>query len=138
MSLESFCANAACRRRYLLPDTVNGKSVRCKACGETFIASSSATINAEKKKPDDFLEPAWAAPAAPQAPVVPSSVGPGGNTVGRFVIRRKLGSGAFGTVYQAYDPQLDRVVALKVPNPGVMADAKRAERFLREAKAAAG
>jgi hypothetical protein len=61
-----------------------------------------------------------------------------GATLGRFVIRERLGFGAFGTVYRAFDPILDRDVALKVPNPGVMLDEKRVERFLREAKASAG
>jgi serine/threonine protein kinase len=57
--------------------------------------------------------------------------------VGRFQVRQRLGAGAFGTVYRAYDPQLDREVAVKVPNSGVLADPRRVERFLREAKAAA-
>lgn len=52
-------------------------------------------------------------------------------------MRAKVGAGASGTVYRAYDPQLDREVALKLPNPGVMTDANRAERFLREARIAA-
>ncbi len=34
--------------------------------------------------------------------------------VGRFVVGQILGRGAFGIVYRAYDPQLDRDVALKV------------------------
>jgi WD40 repeat protein len=59
-------------------------------------------------------------------------------TIGRFQVRGKLGAGAFGTVYRAYDPQLDREVALKVPHPGVFDSQKRIDRFLREAKAAAG
>ncbi|MBX9623861.1 MAG: serine/threonine protein kinase, partial [Gemmataceae bacterium] len=59
-------------------------------------------------------------------------------TVGRYVLVGRLGAGAFGTVYKAYDPQLKRHVALKVPNPGALANPKHAERFLREAQAAAG
>lgn len=59
-------------------------------------------------------------------------------TLGRFVIRSVLGEGAFGTVYRAHDPQLDRDVALKVPKfLGQQSNDDR-ERFLREARAAAG
>jgi WD40 repeat protein len=58
--------------------------------------------------------------------------------IGRFEIRARLGAGAFGTVFRAYDPQLDREVALKVPQAGAMESHKAVERFLREAKAAAG
>lgn len=56
--------------------------------------------------------------------------------VGRYVIKREIGSGAFGAVYCAYDPQLDRDVALKVPHPGVLEAPSAVERFLREARAA--
>ena len=40
-------------------------------------------------------------------------------------------------MYRAYDPVLDREVALKVPHPGSLQTPKMVERFLREAKAAA-
>ncbi|MEQ9407033.1 MAG: WD40 repeat domain-containing serine/threonine-protein kinase [Fuerstiella sp.] len=56
--------------------------------------------------------------------------------VGRFRIRRVLGTGGFGTVYQAYDPLLDREVALKVPRL-IDNDPTTYDRFLHEAKAAA-
>jgi WD40 repeat protein len=58
--------------------------------------------------------------------------------LGRFQVRAALGSGAFGTVYRAFDPVLDRDVALKVPHPAVLQDARLRERFLREARTAAG
>lgn len=56
--------------------------------------------------------------------------------LGRFQLRDRLGDGGFGEVFLAYDPRLDRDVALKVlrqthPNDRVL------ERFFREARAAA-
>ena len=59
------------------------------------------------------------------------------SNLGRFEIRSELGAGAFGTVYRAYDPMLDREVALKVPQAHVAERKKPRIRFLREAKAAA-
>jgi serine/threonine protein kinase len=70
-------------------------------------------------------------PTAATAPVSPSS------SLGRFQIRRELGRGSFGVVFLAYDPQLHREVALKVPRPDVLVSAEMRERFLREARAAA-
>jgi len=58
--------------------------------------------------------------------------------VGRYQILERLGAGGMGDVYKAHDPQLDRLVALKVPRFGERQDRGRAvQRFLREARAAA-
>jgi WD40 repeat protein/tRNA A-37 threonylcarbamoyl transferase component Bud32 len=56
--------------------------------------------------------------------------------LGRFELLDTLGHGAFGTVYKARDPELDRVVAIKVPRsrPDSAPDL---DRFLREARSAA-
>ena len=55
---------------------------------------------------------------------------------GRFQVIDVLGHGSFGTVYRAFDPLLDREVALKVPR-FTPDDRAMTERFHREAKAAA-
>ena len=58
-------------------------------------------------------------------------------TLGRFRILSLLGEGEHATVYRAYDPILERDVALKVPRQGVLKSAKVLDRFLGEAKALA-
>lgn len=55
--------------------------------------------------------------------------------LGRFELKGVLGQGAFGRVYRAYDPQLDRVLALKVPLFGDD-ERQKGARFRSEAKAA--
>ena len=57
--------------------------------------------------------------------------------LGRFRILSLLGEGEHATVYRAYDPILERDVALKVPRQAVLKTAKVLDRFLGEAKALA-
>jgi serine/threonine protein kinase len=57
-------------------------------------------------------------------------------SIGRFQLLSVAGQGSFGTVYRAYDPVLDREVALKVPK-SIGREREQIKRFLTEAKAAA-
>ena len=54
---------------------------------------------------------------------------------GRYEIVKELGRGTMGVVYQAHDPQIDRMVALKVLRPDRVVSQDFVLRFLREAKA---
>src|SRR5207245_775429 len=56
--------------------------------------------------------------------------------LGPFAIRKQLGAGRFGVVYQAYD-ELDRLVALKVLRPELAASCQERARFEREGRKAA-
>ncbi len=102
------------------------------------------------EEPED-LEPASTAsyamlPGAPPAPdpSTPSWVPPrpeplaAGATLGRYSLRRVLGRGGMGIVYQAWDAQQKRSVALKTLHlPDRAADGTLIERFMREARSAA-
>ena len=57
--------------------------------------------------------------------------------LGRFQVVRELGRGGHGIVFLAFDPTLNRYVALKVPRPEAIATAEKRRRFRREAEAAA-
>jgi eukaryotic-like serine/threonine-protein kinase len=54
---------------------------------------------------------------------------------GRHRILKELGKGSMGVVYQAHDPQIDRLVALKVLRPDRVATEAFLHRFMKEAKA---
>ena len=57
--------------------------------------------------------------------------------IGKYKILEEIGRGGFAVVYKARDPDLDRVVALKVLAPHLTWDPTFAQRFRREAQATA-
>jgi beta-lactam-binding protein with PASTA domain/serine/threonine protein kinase len=56
---------------------------------------------------------------------------------GRYRIGARVARGGMASVYEATDTRLDRTVAVKVMHPGLGDDQDFAERFVREARAAA-
>ncbi len=57
-----------------------------------------------------------------------------GQTLGKYQIIERLGRGGMATVYRAYQPGMDRFVAVKVMHPQYADDASFIERFRREAR----
>ena len=56
----------------------------------------------------------------------------------RYRIVKLLGQGGFGAVYKAFDPRIDRYLAVKVLREQFARDVTSRQRFLREARAAGG
>jgi serine/threonine protein kinase len=103
----------------ILPSVPRGNSGLKK--GNTAVPSVAAPkANAELY---DFLAPAQAA----------DEIG----RLGSYRVLKVLGAGGMGVVFQAEDPKLNRLVALKAMLPALAASGTNKERFLLEARAAA-
>jgi serine/threonine protein kinase len=85
------------------------------------------------------LPPAGDAPTLPAAfdPADPDVI-PRGTPLGRYLILEPLGEGGMGVVYSAYDPELDRRIAVKLLRIGGDAEGSGGRsRLQREAQAMA-
>jgi hypothetical protein len=81
---------------------------------------------------EEIVEPSGATQAA-----ITTDVGAAAQeSWGRYRLVRKLGAGSFGSVYCAWDPQLERNIAIKILHAHV-ADERLRQRLLREGRALA-
>jgi len=81
---------------------------------------------------------ALAASGRPPSPYNLRVTGPAVKPIGgRYQVIESLGKGAMGVVYKAYDPVLDRVVAIKQMVAEIASNEELRQRFYVEARAAA-
>ncbi|MEM6989691.1 MAG: serine/threonine-protein kinase [Myxococcota bacterium] len=60
-----------------------------------------------------------------------------GEVIGRYVMLTQVGAGGMGMVFAAWDPELDRKIALKLVTESAASDEKAQDRLVDEAKALA-
>ncbi|HTU18509.1 MAG TPA: serine/threonine-protein kinase [Gemmataceae bacterium] len=115
--------DAALDPKTILPAVPRGKSGMKK--GNTLIPDAPTTAPAGNGDAElyDFLSSAQEA----------DEIG----RLGSYRVLKVLGAGGMGVVFQAEDPKLKRLVALKAMLPALAASGTNKERFLREARAAA-
>jgi predicted Zn finger-like uncharacterized protein len=142
MPLQIICPQ--CRQSYRVADEGAGSTVRCRQCGQTFVAlaaeadRSTNRIGATATKTAPGSSATSGKRVPPRKDNATNGQPPGlPDKIGRFEIRARLGAGAFGVVYRAFDPVLKRDVALKTPHAALVGDEPARQRFLREAAAAA-
>src|SRR5512140_2598324 len=115
---------------------LHAHAAECEQCRQLISAlvASARAPGETLVEPPSSLSPPREDPASPAQPALGR-----GDTVGSYLIVDKLAKGGMGVVYAAYDPDLDRRVALKVLRPN-LADVSPMEmqmRLQREAQAMA-
>ncbi|MBK8265660.1 MAG: protein kinase [Nannocystis sp.] len=98
----------------------------------------AATLVGDEAPPEALV----AAPKGPRRSASKAARLALGAVVGRYVVVSELGAGGMGVVYAAYDPELDRKVALKLLSPQLAGGRSRSHsearaRLIREAHALA-
>lgn len=110
----------------------------CEECSS--LVAEAAEASPLEDVPFDSARTTPVAGAPSEPPIGAPQALPRGTTLGRYVVLDLLAAGGLGQVFIAYDPQLDRRVALKLLRPsssGDQPDAEAQRWLLREAQAMA-
>jgi serine/threonine protein kinase len=156
MLVQVRCPNSGCGRLCGLGDDHLGRIFRCPRCQTKLPRTGSIALRGWPDFPNRIASRHEEVPPAIESSQTPvpvqvqvkvedfwdeepiPSFGSSDHTtlarVGRFRVRTTLGSGAFATVYRAYDPLLGRDVALKVLRAEGPTAPRVIERFLHESE----
>jgi formylglycine-generating enzyme required for sulfatase activity/predicted Ser/Thr protein kinase len=118
------CPNPACGLISPADEAITGRNVRCKKCGQPFVATR--TLDGQQRQTKQNQPSSNTNPF----PVLPAEFG-------RYRVLQLLGNGGMGAVYLAEDSHLGRQVALKMLYLDASESPQRVERFVREARLAA-
>ncbi|MBL8916309.1 MAG: hypothetical protein JNM17_36750, partial [Archangium sp.] len=120
-------------------ETHLGACADCKRRQEALssVAFSKTAINSAEKSARGASPSKSGQPTRADGAGGPGSGLTRGATLGRYVLLEKLGAGGMGEVFAAYDPQLDRKVAVKLLRGGALSAEEGKARLLREAQAMA-
>ncbi|HEU0030471.1 MAG TPA: protein kinase [Kofleriaceae bacterium] len=99
----------------------------------TLATVAAAQIEAHLADCDDCRDLVFALASSADDAAEPSTV----ERAGRFELRDVIGRGAMGVVYRAHDPELDRMVAVKLRQRRATLDHDADDRLRREAQALA-
>src|SRR5262245_26911724 len=109
------CPVPTCGQLCEISDKTDRKTLQCWSCGYQFAVPGDNSVSAQG--------------SLGQSSTV--------SLIGRFQVRARIGQGGFGVVYRAFDPHLQRDVALKVAHPGNLDTPEQLQRFQREARTSA-
>jgi serine/threonine protein kinase len=119
-----------CGKKITLTRGATAQNHKCRHCGSALIPQGVLDNKPDSNRSHGYPSLADQPSISLEKPELP-------NKIGRYEVRALLGAGAFGQVLLAFDPNLGREAALKVPHADYLSNAKLAERFIREAKAGA-
>jgi serine/threonine protein kinase len=104
-----------------------------QACaGNPQLRQMVENLLSENDRLSGFLSSSPLRPSPPSAS--PTAIAAESRLLDRYRIVAQLGSGGMGVVYRARDEKLERDVAIKMLQPGVLSDQEARERFRREAR----